>query len=83
MKVDGSYAEGYNAQASCTDAHGLIIAAKVGNNIDDKENLFKMTSGLQETVPVEAKDKLSQSKYLFDNGYYSTDNILKANRGEP
>ena len=78
MKVDGSYAEGYNAQASCTDAHGLIIAAKVGNNIDDKENLFKMTSELQETVPVEAKDKLSQSKYLFDNGYYSTDNVLKA-----
>ena len=78
MKVDGSYAEGYNAQASCTDAHGLIIAAKVGNNIDDKENLFKMAGELQETVPLEAKGKLSQSKYLFDNGYYSTDNILKA-----
>ena len=78
MKVDGSYAEGYNAQASCTDAHGLIIAAKVGNNIDDKENLFKMTSELQESVPEAAKGKLVQSKYLFDNGYYSTDNILKA-----
>lgn len=78
MKVDGSYAEGYNAQASCTDAHGLIIAAKVGNNIDDKENLFKMTSELRETVPVEGKAKLSQSKYLFDKGYYSTNNILRA-----
>ena len=78
MKIDGSYSEGYNAQASCSDAHGLIVAAKVGNNIDDKENMFKMTDKVTKTAPEQAKEKLPHSKYLFDKGYYSTANILKA-----
>ena len=78
MKIDGSYSEGYNAQASCSDAHGLIVAAKVGNNIDDKENMFKMTDEVTKTAPEQAKEKLPHSKYLFDKGYYSTANILKA-----
>ena len=59
MKIDGSYSEGYNVQASCSDAHGLIVAAKVGNNIDDKENMFKMTDEVIKTAPEQAKRKAS------------------------
>jgi transposase len=78
MKIGGAFGEGYNAQASCSGESGIVIAAMVGNNVDDKENLFKMESQIRSFVPECSQEQLSNSKYLFDNGYYSTDNVLKA-----
>jgi transposase len=78
MKIQGAFAVGYNAQASCSGESGIIIAATVGNNADDRENLFKMEEQVRESIPEHSKERLSQSKYLFDNGYYSAGNVLTA-----
>lgn len=81
MKIQGAFGVGYNAQASCSGDSGIIIAATVGNNADDRENLFKMEQHIRGSVPEHSRDRLSQSKYLFDNGYYSSENVLTAVSG--
>jgi transposase len=81
MKIQGAFGVGYNAQASCSGDSGIIIAATVGNNADDRENLFKMEQRIRVSVPEHSRGLLSQSKYLFDNGYYSSANVLTAVRG--
>jgi len=78
MKIQGAFGVGYNAQASCSADTGIIIAATVGNNADDKENLFKMERQIRESVPERSEERLSQSKLLFDNGYYSSENVVAA-----
>jgi transposase len=78
MRVDGSYREAYNAQASAAGEKGIIVAATVGNNVDDKENLFRMQKLVQASDPNPDQERKEKPKYLFDAGYYSPTNILDA-----
>ena len=74
----GSFGPGYNAQAASCDETGLIIAASVSSAVSDTENFAPMMEEVQNSIPEEKREVLKDSKFLFDNGYYSTDNIVKA-----
>lgn len=74
----GSFGPGYNAQAASCDGTGLIIAAGVSNAVSDTENFTPMMDEIENSIPEEKCEVLKESKFLFDNGYYSTDNIVNA-----
>lgn len=78
MRVNGAYREAYNAQTSVAGEQGIIVAATVGNNVDDTENLLKMEELVRDSLAESERDRLAEAKYLYDTGYYSPTNILDA-----
>lgn len=80
MRVNGAYREAYNAQSSVAGEQGIIVAATVGNNVDDTENLVKMEELVRESLPESKRERLIEAKYLYDTGYYSPTNILDAGK---
>jgi transposase len=80
MKAGMKIEESYNSQISVCGKNGLIIAAEVSNDETDV-NLFKtMSAEIKKNVPVRSRERLKNSRYLYDNGYYKADNIVEAER---
>jgi hypothetical protein len=73
----GTFGSGYNVQAASCNSD-FIVAAEVSNVVSDTKNFEPLLKNVQESVPTESKQELKDSKYLFDNGYYSVKNIIEA-----
>ena len=76
MKEGGKgFIQGYNSQISVCEKNAIIVASSVNNNAADKEQ-FKVM--VEETIKTasEYKKKLKKGKWISDNGYYSTENII-------
>lgn len=76
MKMkSGFYANAYNAQIGVCGKNGIIAAAAVSNEENDK-GLFKiMVKNVKEMAPENKKEECKDSKYINDNGYYSAENM--------
>ena len=76
MKTRTGYVQGYNAQAVVT-AEQVIVAADVTQEENDKQQLHPMLEQAQaELSEAGVEDKVGTA--LQDAGYWSKDNILKA-----
>lgn len=77
MKIGMEVAESYNGQASACGKNGIIVAADVSNETNDyrlfSDSVDRLDSGMAEL----GKDS-KRTKYLFDNGYYTADNLALA-----
>jgi transposase len=71
----GEYGSGYNAQAASCNSD-FILAAEVSNVVRDTKNFEPIFKNVQNSVPEERRYELEKSKYLFDYGYYSAENII-------
>ena len=74
MKRRHGYGESYNAQATGDSKQGILIATDVSSAAIDTDNFSPML----DKIKTNTKEKTSKSKYVFDNGYHSTKNIVEA-----
>ncbi len=75
----GEFGSGYNVQAASCNSD-FILAAEVSNIVSDTKNFDPLLKKVQESVPQKRKVELEDSKFLLDNGYYSADNIINAEK---
>lgn len=66
----------YNCQAAVDEKEGVIVAADITSEANDKRQMLPVLEKIEETV--EKKPK----KAVMDAGYYSKDNLEKAERLE-
>ncbi|GFP26247.1 transposase, partial [Candidatus Hakubella thermalkaliphila] len=66
----------YNCQAAVDEKEGVIVAADITSEANDKRQLLPMLEKVEETV--EKKPK----KAVMDAGYWSKDNLEKAEKVE-
>jgi len=66
----------YNCQAAVDEKEGVIVAAEITNEANDKRQMLPMLEKVEETV--EKKPK----KAVMDAGYYSKENLEKAGKME-
>lgn len=74
----GGVGWGYNGQAAACERSGIIIAADLINNSNDRNCLFSMLDAIKDAAPQKVKKLLTKSKYVADNGYFSAKNIVEA-----
>jgi len=72
LKSQGAYYQGYNCQAVVDEKSQVVVAASVGNSPTDYDELAPM---LVETRRVNG---VLPGKVLADSGYFSFDNLEKA-----
>ena len=75
MKSANGYKESYNAQAASDSKNGIIVAAEISTCADDSNSFLPMIEEISSNVPDKRKEKM---KYVNDAGYFSTENIIKA-----
>jgi hypothetical protein len=66
----------YNCQAAVDEKEGVIVAAEITSEANDKKQMLPMLEKVEETV----EKKLE--KAVMDAGYYSKDNLEKAEKAE-
>lgn len=79
MKMKKGYGEAYNAQAASDSKNGIIVAATVSMEASDTKNLKLIMDEIEETCD---QEKLEDTKYVFDNGYYCTENVLEVEKDD-
>jgi len=75
MKTKNGFRESYNAQAAGDSKNGIIVASDVSTSGADSDNFSSMVDEITSNVE---EEKIKDSKLVFDAGYLSTENILKA-----
>jgi len=81
MKTSNGYIQGYNAQAVVTSDQ-VIVAAEVTQQQNDVGQLHPMMNKASEELEA-AGITQKMRVMLADAGYYSEENVLKANPGGP
>lgn len=77
MKMNNSgFNEAYNAQVTACEKNAIITSCDVTNQANDFEMVKNMIEKTKDLAPEEKKEKIKRSKFLFDNGYYTIDNLL-------
>jgi len=66
----------YNCQAAVDEKEGVIVAAEITNEANDKKQMLPMLEKVEETV------EKKPEKAVMDAGYYSKDNLEKAEKGK-
>jgi len=66
----------YNCQAAVDEKEGVIVAAEVTNEANDKKQMLPMLEKVEETV------EKKPEKAVMDAGYYSKENLEKAEKLE-
>ena len=66
----------YNCQAAVDEKEGVIVAAEISNEANDKKQMLPMLENVEETV------EQKPEKAVMDAGYYSKDNLEKAEKME-
>ena len=66
----------YNCQAAVDEKEGVIVAADVTSEANDKRQMLPMLEKVEETV------EKKPEKAVMDAGYYSKDNLEKAEKVE-
>ena len=82
MKVNGAFTEALNAQAVSDSKHGLVVAAEVTGEVNDYGNFDLMIDEVKQNASKAGEVDLKETKYVFDSGYYSVENIVKADKDE-
>jgi len=75
MKTKNGFRESYNAQAAADSRNGIIVATDVSTSGSDAENYSTMVDEVKSNV---GEEIIKKSKFVFDAGYLSTENIVKA-----
>jgi transposase len=78
VKTGMIHQEAYNAQASVCGKSGIIVGADLGNEEADYSFFHGMIKKVEEQAPKERQKKCKEAKYLFDNGYHKTKNVVEA-----
>ncbi len=71
VKDKTRYICGYNAQAAIDVKSGIIVTADIVDNPTDKQAFSQVIEELKQTVPAESIERVNESSFLADNGYYS------------
>ena len=66
----------YNCQAAVDEKEGVIVAAEISSEANDKRQMLPMLEKVEETVEKEPE------KAVMDAGYYSGENLEKAEKLE-
>lgn len=66
----------YNCQAAVDEKEGVIVAAEITSEANDKRQMLPMLEKVEETV------QKKPEKAVMDAGYYSKDNLEKAEKLE-
>jgi transposase len=66
----------YNCQAAVDEKEGVIVAAEVTNEANDKRQMLPMLKKVEET------EERKPEKAVMDAGYHSKDNLEKAEKAE-
>jgi transposase len=66
----------YNCQAAVDEKEGVIVAAEITNEANDKRQMLPMLEEVEETV------EKKPEKAVMDAGYYSKENLEKAEKLE-
>ena len=66
----------YNCQAAVDEKEGVIVAADISSEANDKRQMLPMLEKVAETV------EKKPEKAVMDAGYHSKDNLEKAEKGE-
>jgi transposase len=66
----------YNCQAAVDEKEGVIVAAEITSEANDKRQMLPMLEKVEETV------EKKPEKAVMDAGYYSKDNLEKAEKVE-
>jgi len=66
----------YNCQAAVDEQEGVIVAAEITSEANDKKQMLPMLEKIEETV------EKKPEKAVMDAGYYSQDNLEKAEKME-
>lgn len=74
--------ESYNSQITVDEKYNLITACEVTNECNDYNMLSKMIEKNIDTIPDTKKEELKESRFVFDNGYYSADNLQYCDENE-
>ena len=64
----------YNCQAAVDEKEGVIVAADITSEANDKRQMLPMLEKVEETV------EKKPEKAVMDAGYYSKDNLEKAEK---
>lgn len=81
MKMNNSgFSEAYNAQITACEKNGIITSCDVTNQANDYEMVENMIERTEELAPLDKKEKVKEAKQLFDNGYYTIDNLKYCNK---
>jgi hypothetical protein len=75
MKNSG-FSEAYNSQVTACEKNGIIVSCEVTNKANDYDMMQGMIEKTIEDAPEDKKDKVKEAKQIFDNGYYTIDNVL-------
>jgi transposase len=77
MKMKNSgFSEAYNSQVTACEKNGIIVSCEVSNQANDNEMLQVMIEKTAECAPDNKKEKVKEAKQIFDNGYYTADNLI-------
>ena len=75
---DGRYLTGYNAQIGVDIDSGMILAADIIDESNDKRAFGCVADRIKRSVPTHAQTYVERSTYVADNGYYSGDSLRYA-----